>query len=99
MTAIPMSPADTTGAGTLFDQVMIERAMSVVVVTRRVDEDTAAQVLVDVADEADIPVRLAADQILDALQASDDRDGITQDTLAQALEAVRSVQFPRVTIH
>ncbi|MFD6445254.1 ANTAR domain-containing protein [Promicromonospora sp. NPDC060204] len=72
-------------------QVMIERAKSVVVVARRVDEETAAQILADAADDAGIPVRLAADQIVTALQAPDNREEITQDILAHAVEATHPV--------
>ncbi|MFI2363623.1 ANTAR domain-containing protein [Promicromonospora sp. NPDC019610] len=83
--------AGRTAAPGLVGQVMIERAKSVVVVARRVDEETAAQILADAADDAGIPVRLAADQIVTALQAPDNREGITQDALAHAVEATHPV--------
>lgn len=68
-------------------EALIERAKSVVVVARRVDEDEADRILLDAAVEAGISVRLAADQIMSALQAGRGGD-ITQDTLVHALEAV-----------
>ena len=91
--------ADRTIDGALGGQVMIERAKSVVVVTRRVDEETAAQMLFDAAEQVGIPVRVAAHQIVTALhpQADDDPEELTQGTLWQALDAVRAVPLPRVT--
>ncbi|MGI5191358.1 ANTAR domain-containing protein [Promicromonospora sp. CA-289599] len=81
-----MSPA-------LLGEAMIERAKTVVVVASRVDEDQAAQILLDAADRARIPVRIAADQVMTALQDGDDlRGGITQDMLVQALGCVRPVE-------
>lgn len=74
----------------LVGQAMIERAISVIVVARRVDEDQAAQILLGAASQADISVRLAADQVMSALQA-DTQDGIVQDTLVRALGAVHPV--------
>jgi hypothetical protein len=74
---------------------MIERAKTVVVVARRVDEDQAAQILLDAACKAHISVRLAADQVMSALQADDDHPGITQEMLAHALGCVRPVERPR----
>lgn len=44
--------AHRPAAGGLVGQVMIERAKSVVVAARRVDEETAAQILADAADDA-----------------------------------------------
>ena len=74
----------------LVGQAMTERAMSVIVVARRVDEDHAAQILLDAACQANIPVRLAAGQVMSALQA-DSEDGSVQDTLVRALGAVHPV--------
>lgn len=76
----------------LLGETMIERAKTVVIVARRVDEDQAAQILLDAADKARIPVRVAADQVMAALQDGDGRGGITQDTLVQALGCVRPVE-------
>ncbi|MDR7380733.1 ANTAR domain-containing protein [Promicromonospora iranensis] len=81
----PVSPA-------LVGEAMIERAKSVVVVARRCDEDQAAQILLDAADKARIPVRVAADQVMTALQDDVAHDGITQDTLTHALGCVRPVE-------
>lgn len=85
----PVSPA-------LLGEAMIERAKTVVIVARRVDEDQAAQILLDAADKAHIPVRVAADQVMTALQDGDDpHGGITQDMLVQALGCVRPVERDR----
>lgn len=82
----PVSPA-------LLGEAMIERAKTVVVVARRVDEDQAAQILLDAADKAHIPVRVAADQVMTALEEGvDPHGGITQDMLVQALDCVRPVE-------
>lgn len=64
--------------------------MSVIVVALRVDEDQAAQILLDAASQANIPVRLAAGQVMSALQAASE-DGRLQDTLVRALGAVHPV--------
>lgn len=87
--------ADAEGVRAFVGQAMIERAKSVIVVARRVDEDKAARILLDAANQADIPVRLAADQVMTALQADDDQEGITQDALVRALAAVRPMEQPR----
>ncbi len=74
-------------------EAMIERAKSVIVVARRVDEDQAAQILLDAACTANISVRLAADQVMSALQA-DCPEGDIQDALVRALGAVRPDDRP-----
>jgi hypothetical protein len=79
----------------LLGEAMIERAKSVVVVARRCDEDQAAQILLDAADKAQIPVRVAADQVMTALQEEVDHGGITQHTLAHALDCVRPLEHPQ----
>ena len=76
-------------------EAMIERAKSVVVVAQRVDEDQAAEILLDAAREVGIPVRLAAYQVMTALQADVGHEGITHDTLVRALYAVRPVEAPQ----
>ncbi|MFD2795464.1 ANTAR domain-containing protein [Promicromonospora vindobonensis] len=86
---------DETVSAALLGETMIERAKTVVVVARRVDEDEAARILLDAASKAHIPVRLAADQVMCALQADDDHAGITQETLAHALGSVRPVERPQ----
>ncbi|GAB2482921.1 hypothetical protein GCM10027063_26290 [Promicromonospora xylanilytica] len=78
----------------LLGETMIERAKTVVVVARRCDEDQAAQILLDAASKAHIPLRMAADQVMCALQA-DDQAGLTQDMLTHALGCVRPVEQPR----
>ncbi|MEU4362997.1 ANTAR domain-containing protein [Promicromonospora sp. NPDC023987] len=93
--AIGPDQADEAVSPALLGETMIERAKTVVVVARRCDEDQAAQILLDAASEAHIPLRMAADQVMSALQADDDRAGITQDTLAHALGSVRPVERPR----
>jgi hypothetical protein len=85
---------DGTAPSAVVGEAMIERAKSVVVVAQRVDEDEAGQILLDAAYKAHIPVRLAADQVMTALQADECPDGITQDTLMRALAAVRPVEQP-----
>ncbi|MBO0609271.1 hypothetical protein [Myceligenerans salitolerans] len=80
--------------GTLVGEAMIERAKSVIVVARRVEEDQAAQLLLDAADEAGIPVYLAADQVMTALEKSVDVD-VMEDALAGALEAVGPAETSR----
>jgi hypothetical protein len=77
----------------LMSETLIERAKTVVIVARRVDEDQAAQILLDAADKAHIPVSVAADQVMSALlQDGDDQGGITQDTLVQAIGCVRPLE-------
>jgi CO dehydrogenase/acetyl-CoA synthase epsilon subunit len=76
----------------LVGEAMIERAKSFVVVAKRVDDDEAAQILLDAADKANVPVRVAADQVMTALEHDDVRDGITPDMLVHALGCVRPVE-------
>ncbi|MGW2093582.1 ANTAR domain-containing protein [Promicromonospora sukumoe] len=84
--------SDQTVPAGLVGQVMIERAKSVVVVSRRVDEATATQILVDAADDAGIPVRLAANRIVTALQGGHDEADLTRDVLEHAVEATHPVR-------
>jgi hypothetical protein len=88
---------DATVPPAVVGQAMIERAKSVVVLAQRVGEDEAAEILLAAACKADIPVRLAADQVMEALEADECRDGITHDTLMRALAAVRPVPQPHPT--
>jgi CO dehydrogenase/acetyl-CoA synthase epsilon subunit len=85
---------DGTVSSALVGEAMIERAKSVVVVAQRVDEDEAGQILLDAACKARIPVRMAADQVMTALEAEVSADGITHDTLVRALDAVHPVGRP-----
>lgn len=75
-------------------EAMIERAKSVVAVAQRVDDDEAEQILLEAASKADIPVRLAADQVMTALEAQVSQEGITHDALERAVAAVRPVEQP-----
>lgn len=84
---------DAVVSPALLGEAMIERAKTVVVVARRCDEDQAAQILLDAASKAHISVRVAADQVMCALQA-DGHEGITQDMLTRALGCVRPVEQP-----
>jgi CO dehydrogenase/acetyl-CoA synthase epsilon subunit len=88
--------ADTTLPLTVVGEAMIERAKTVVIVAQRVDEEEAEQILYEAACEAHIPVRVAADQVMTALEADVDQAGLTQDTLERALAAVHPVEDPQV---
>ncbi|MFJ3404872.1 hypothetical protein [Promicromonospora sp. NPDC090134] len=83
---------------TLIGQAMIERAKTVIVVAVRVDDDEAAQILLDAANQAAIPVRVAAGQVMTALQTgteeSERQETPVRDTLLRALGAVRPVSAP-----
>jgi hypothetical protein len=91
-TALDQRPPDETVPTGLVGQVMIERAKSVVVVSLRVDEETATQMLVDAADSAGIPVPEVADQIVTALQQDGGEAPITGDVLQRAVEAPQPVR-------
>jgi hypothetical protein len=96
----PQSSGDESDAmvpRAVVGEAMIERAKSVVVVAQRVGEDEAAQILLAAACKADIPVRLAADQVMEALEADECPNGITHDTLMRALAAVHPVHEPHPT--
>jgi hypothetical protein len=86
------SRVDDVVSPALVGEAMIERAKSFVVVAKRVDDDEAAQILLDAADKANVPVRVAADQVMTALEQDDVRDGITPDMLVHALDCVRPVE-------
>ena len=88
----PPSHVDDVVSPALVGEAMIERAKSFVVVAKRVDDDEAAQILLDAADKANVPVRVAADQVMTALEHDDVRDGITPDMLVHALGCVRPVE-------
>lgn len=83
----------------LIDQAMVERAKTVIVVAVRVDDDEAAQILLDAADQAAIPVHVAAGQVMTALQTGaeegDRQETPMRDTLLRALGAVRPVSAPQ----
>lgn len=90
---------DGTASSAVAGETMIERAKSVVVVAQRVDEDEAGQILFDAARKAHIPLRMAADQVMTALQADECRDGLTHDTLMRALAAVHPLPQLQPTDH
>ncbi|MGI5187195.1 hypothetical protein ACQEVI_03520 [Promicromonospora sp. CA-289599] len=73
----------------LVGATMIERAKTVIVVARRVDDDHAAQMLSDAAVEAGVPVPVVADQVMTVLQSA--AETITQSTLTRALGVVSPV--------
>ncbi|WP_369372179.1 ANTAR domain-containing protein [Promicromonospora sp. Populi] len=88
--------SERTVSPVLVGETMIERAKSVIVVARRVDDDQAAQVLLDAACEAHIPVRVMADQVMAALRFDANLqthavEDVVQDTLAHALGTIRPV--------
>jgi hypothetical protein len=76
-------------------QAVIEQVKGVIVAVRGVDEATATEVLVGVAHEAGVSLRLAADQVMAALQSRGDDTTVTREALAEALGAVRPVSRPR----
>ncbi|MCP2266280.1 PAS and ANTAR domain-containing protein [Promicromonospora thailandica] len=76
-------------------QAAIEQVKGVIMVVRGVDEATADTVLRERASAADVPVRLAADQVMAALRADTEKTGITPAALTHALDAVQSVGRPR----
>ncbi|MEU4388340.1 ANTAR domain-containing protein [Promicromonospora sp. NPDC023805] len=86
------SRLDDVVSPALVGEAMIERAKSFVVVAKRVDDDEAAQILLDAAEQANVPMRVAADQVMTALERDDVRDGITPDMLVHALDSVRPVE-------
>lgn len=90
--AVPDPAVEALTLPSVVGEAMFERAKSVVVVAQRVDDDEAAEILLDAARRAEIPVRLAADQVMSALETEVEDKGITQETLTRALAAVRPVE-------
>ncbi|HEV6953530.1 MAG TPA: PAS and ANTAR domain-containing protein [Promicromonospora sp.] len=76
-------------------QAAIEQVKGVIMAVRGVDEATADVMLRERANAVDVPVRLAADQVMAALRADAEKSGITPAVLTQALDAVQSVGRPR----
>ncbi|MCP2263054.1 hypothetical protein ACFQHV_22325 [Promicromonospora thailandica] len=72
-------------------EVSVERAKSLVAVLRRVDDLTAEQMLLDVADQAGVPLWAASDQVLAAVHAQVAEHGLTPQALDAALASVASV--------
>jgi hypothetical protein len=81
-------------------QAVIEQAKGVIMAVRGVSEETAGRLLHEAAQRVDIPLRLAADQVMarlraDGERADRERGGITQEGLARALDGVEPVGRPR----
>ncbi|MEU4361083.1 PAS domain-containing protein [Promicromonospora sp. NPDC023987] len=76
-------------------QAMIEQVKGVIVAVRGVDEAAATDALVAAAKGAGVSLRLAADQVMAALRASEHGAAVTHDMLDSALEAVQPVGRPR----
>ncbi|WP_285106293.1 PAS and ANTAR domain-containing protein [Promicromonospora sp. MEB111] len=76
-------------------QAAIEQAKGVIAAVRGVDENAAMEILVDVARKADVSLRLAADQVMAALRADNEKTGVTQAALRRALDVVHPVGRPR----
>ena len=76
-------------------QAVIEQARGVIVAVCGVDVETARNLLLDAASRADIPLRLAADQIMNRLREESGADGITRAALTRALDGVEPVGRPR----
>jgi hypothetical protein len=81
-------------------QAVIEQAKGVIMAVRGVSEETAGHLLHEAAGRVDIPLRLAADQVMAGLRsdggrADAGRRGITQEALTRALDGVEPVGRPR----
>lgn len=76
-------------------QAMIEQAKGVIVAVRGVDETAATEVLVGVAREAGVSLRLAAEQMMAAVHGHGQGVAVTPGALDAALDAVRPVSRPR----
>ncbi len=76
-------------------QASIEQAKGVIVAVRGVDENTATEMLTEVARKAEVTLRLAADQIMTALHADNEKTGVTQAALKRAIDTVHPVGRPR----
>ena len=76
-------------------QAVIEQAKGVVMAVRGVDDETAGHLLLEAANRASIPLRLAADQVMTRLHAESEEPGITQAALTRALDGVEPVGRPR----
>lgn len=91
--------ADLTAGSALVGQAMVERAKSVIVVAERVGEDEATQILLHAASDANIPVRMVADQVMTAVRTDADEGGMqntsVRDTLVRALGVVRPMERPQ----
>jgi len=76
-------------------QATIEQVKGVIIAVRGVDEAKATDILVGAARDAGVSLRLAADQVMTALQDRGDGAIATVDALDEALAAVHPVSRPR----
>jgi hypothetical protein len=76
-------------------QATIEQVKGVIVAVQGVDETKATEILVTAARDAGVSLRLAAEQIMTALQARRDGTIATPDVLDEAFAAVHPVSRPR----
>lgn len=76
-------------------QATIEQVKGVIVAVRGTDEAKATDILVGAARDAGVSLRLAADQVMAALQKRGDGSMVTPDLLAEALASVHPVSRPR----
>ncbi|MFD2793786.1 PAS and ANTAR domain-containing protein [Promicromonospora vindobonensis] len=76
-------------------QAVIEQAKGVIMAVRGVSEETAERLLLEAAGRADIPLRLAADQVMTRLRVDREPAGVTQAVLARVLDGVEPVGRPR----
>jgi hypothetical protein len=87
--------SDGVVARAFVSQAVIEQAKGVIVAVRGVDDDTAGRLLLDAANKAGVPLRLAADQVMTRLRAESERPGVTQAALTRALDGIEPVGRPR----
>ncbi|MFI2364542.1 PAS and ANTAR domain-containing protein [Promicromonospora sp. NPDC019610] len=76
-------------------QAAIEQVKGIIVAVRGVDEAEANEMLAQAARKADVTLRLAADQVMEALRADNEKTGVTQAALRRALDVVHPVGRPR----
>jgi hypothetical protein len=76
-------------------QAAIEQVKGIIIAVRGVDEPKATDILVNAARDAGVSLRLAADQIIAALQKQGGGAPVTVDMLDDALHAVHPVARPR----
>jgi hypothetical protein len=76
-------------------QAVIEQAKGVIAAVRGVDDEAANNLLLDAANRAGIPLRLAADQVMTRLRAESGGTGVTPAALTSALDGVEPVDRPR----
>ncbi|MBO0609003.1 PAS and ANTAR domain-containing protein [Myceligenerans salitolerans] len=74
-------------------RAVIEQAKGVISAVRGIGDSAAEQLLRDAAGEVGIPLRVAADQMIAALQTGE-KSGVTQAALSRALDAIHPVDRP-----